>query len=154
MSLDLPYNFFYVEYLYLDGFFFINSNPFMYFKLKKLWVFWAFLWHFLILNNFFFLNCHDSSFILFLTICSNFWGMESDLAKKITTQFFFYFLGYFILFIIFFSHVTLFFISKKLLHIVRNIIKEGSWQLVKKQQNYSKSKNVKKKCPKNSKFLV
>ena len=33
---------------------------------------------------------------------------------------------------------------KMLLHIVRNKIKKGSWQLVKKQKNYSKSKNAQK----------
>ena len=35
-------------------------------------------------------------------------------------------------------------ITKKLLHAVRNEIKKESWQLIKKQKNYSKSNNVKK----------
>ena len=35
-------------------------------------------------------------------------------------------------------------ISKKLLNTVRNKIKKESWQLIKKQKSYSKSKNVKK----------
>ena len=51
------------------------------------------------------------------------------LAKKITTKFFFYILKYiflnFILFVTFFSHITLFSISKKLLHIIRNKIKNN-----------------------------
>ena len=34
--------------------------------------------------------------------------------------------------------------SKQLLHFVRNKIKEESWQLVKKQKSYLKSKNIKK----------
>ena len=43
-------------------------------------------------------------------------------------------------------------ISKKLLHILRNKIKIESWQLVKKQKSYSKSKNV-NKIPKQIKIF-
>ena len=36
------------------------------------------------------------------------------------------------------------FIPKKLIHIVRDKLKKGSWQLVKKQRSYSKKKKVNK----------
>ena len=58
--------------------------------------------------------------------------MENTLTKKITTNFCFHILGYFyllfnfILFVTFFSHFTLFSISKKFLDIVRNKIKNKS----------------------------
>ena len=60
---------------------------------------------------------------------------------------FFYILGYFDLFIyfiynFFFNHVSSFSILKKFLCIVRSKIKKESWQLDKKQESYSKSKNV------------
>ena len=58
--------------------------------------------------------------------------MESTLAKKISKIFFLYF-GIFLLIFLFyficnffFSHVTLFSIPEKLLHIVRNKIKKES----------------------------
>ena len=41
---------------------------------------------------------------------------------------------------------------KKLLHIVRNKINKESWQFVKKQKSYSKSKNV-QKMPKKLKIF-
>ena len=50
----------------------------------------------------------------------------------------------FILYVTFFSHVTLFSIPKNLLHIVRNKIKKELWQMVEKQKCYSNSKNVQK----------
>ena len=55
--------------------------------------------------------------------------MESTLAKKITTKFVFMFwdifINFFILFVTFlFSHVTLFSITKNLMHIIRNKIKK------------------------------
>ena len=53
-----------------------------------------------------------------------------------------------------FSHFTLFFIPKKFLNIVRNKIKNQSYQLDKNPKSYSRSKNFQKKLPKNSKILV
>ena len=105
---------------------------------------------------------------LFFFILSIFLGMESTLAKKVTTKFYFLFFGIFLFILIFyfifnffFSHVTLFPIPKKLLHLVRNKIRKESWKLVRKQKklfkvkqkSYLKSKNV-QKMQKNSKFVV
>ena len=62
--------------------------------------------------------------------------MESTLAEKITTNFFFIFRDIFIYFIcnFFLSHVTLFSIPKKLLYNVRKKIK--------KDDNWLKNKNI------------
>ena len=85
--------------------------------------------------------------------------MERTLAKKITTNLFiFYILGYFYLFFIlfvtlFFCHVTLFSIAKKLLHIARNKIKRNHDNWLKKK-SYSKSKNVKKMPKKHNIFSL
>ena len=51
---------------------------------------------------------------------------------------------------IFFSHVTLFSMTKKLLHILRNKIKKRIMTIDQKTKMLFKVK----KCPKNSKFLV
>ena len=91
---------------------------------------------------------------LFFIILSIFMGMESTLAKKITTTiFYFIFWDIFIYFIcnFFFSHSSLFSIPKKLLHIVRARIKKESWQVVKKKKLF-KVKNV-KKMPKKLKIF-
>ena len=72
---------------------------------------------------------HWNFYHLFFFILSIFLSMESTLAIKMTTTFFFYILGYYLFFYfiwnVFFSHVTLFSISKKLLHILRNKIKQN-----------------------------
>ena len=52
-------------------------------------------------------NCHDSFFIFFVTMCSNFLGMKSILAKKNNYNIFFLFwdifIYFFISFVIFFQ---------------------------------------------------
>ena len=53
---------------------------------------------------------------------------------------------------VFRSHVTLFSIPKKLLHIARNKIKKNHDNWLKKQKSYSKSKNV-QKMPKKLKII-
>ena len=86
---------------------------------------------------------------LFFVILLIFLGTESNLAKKITKKFFIYILGYFylfILFVTFFQSCYLIFHSRKVATYCKEQNKKESWQLVKKQKSYSKSKN--------SKFLV
>ena len=77
-------------------------------------------------------------------MCSKFLGMESILVKKITAKKFFYILGYFYLLFYFicnfvFNHVTLFSLTKKLLHTLRNKINKNVANCL-KTKNFKNSK--------------
>ena len=101
-------------------------------------------------------NFHGSIFILFLTMFSNFSGMKKRCLTKKMLQIKwnlknipkFYFICNF-----FFSHVTLFSIPKKFLHILRNKIKKETSQLLKNNITWLEKSTIKIKISQNIKIV-